>query len=159
MCKPQFEAGKELINKGVIKNEAMRRKILSDFETWLKTVTVVLDKADSDTAGEKGNVERFFLVKKNNYRHPVWYNTEMEESTHIADADVSTFSIERLQKELQGVQMSLEMLFTKNNSLDDADLVDGGGSPEDQAEFQRLNKAQRTIVSEINKRHMLNELH
>ena len=64
MCKPQFEAGKEHINKGVIKNEAIRRKILSDFETWLKTKSVLIDKADSETAGEKGNVERFFLVKK-----------------------------------------------------------------------------------------------
>ena len=63
MCKPQFEAGKEQINKGVIKNEAMRRKILNDFESWLKTKSVVLDKADSETAGEKGNVERFFLVR------------------------------------------------------------------------------------------------
>jgi 23S rRNA (cytidine1920-2'-O)/16S rRNA (cytidine1409-2'-O)-methyltransferase len=63
MCKPQFEAGKEHINKGVVKNEAMRRRILSEFESWLKTVAVVIDKADSDIAGEKGNVERFFLVQ------------------------------------------------------------------------------------------------
>jgi 23S rRNA (cytidine1920-2'-O)/16S rRNA (cytidine1409-2'-O)-methyltransferase len=64
MCKPQFEAGREHINKGVVKNEAVRRRILSDFESWLKKHAVVLDKADSDTPGEKGNVERFFLVKK-----------------------------------------------------------------------------------------------
>jgi 23S rRNA (cytidine1920-2'-O)/16S rRNA (cytidine1409-2'-O)-methyltransferase len=64
MCKPQFEAGKENINKGVVKNESIRRKILADFETYLKSICVVLDKIDSDTPGEKGNVERFFLVKK-----------------------------------------------------------------------------------------------
>lgn len=64
MCKPQFEAGKEQVNKGVIKNEAVRRKVLADFEAWLKTKCVVLDKVDSSTAGEKGNVERFFLAKK-----------------------------------------------------------------------------------------------
>ena len=64
MCKPQFEAGKEHINKGVVKNESMRRKILTDFENFLKKTCVVFDKADSDTPGEKGNVERFFLVKK-----------------------------------------------------------------------------------------------
>jgi len=64
MCKPQFEAGKDQTNKGVIKNEAIRRKVLNDFEAWLKTVAVVLDKSDSDTPGEKGNVERFFLIKK-----------------------------------------------------------------------------------------------
>ena len=64
MCKPQFEAGKRHVNKGVIKNESIRRKILADFEAWLKTMVVVLDKVDSDTPGEKGNVERFFLAKK-----------------------------------------------------------------------------------------------
>lgn len=64
MCKPQFEAGREQINKGVIKNEAIRRKILTEFENWLKTVSVVLGKGDSDTPGEKGNIERFFLIKK-----------------------------------------------------------------------------------------------
>lgn len=64
MCKPQFEAGRDQVNKGVIKNEAIRRKILADFETWLKTIAIVLNKADSDTPGEKGNIERFFLIKK-----------------------------------------------------------------------------------------------
>ena len=63
MCKPQFEAGRENVNKGVIKNESIRRKILADFEVYLKTKCVVVDKIDSDTPGEKGNVERFFLVK------------------------------------------------------------------------------------------------
>lgn len=63
MCKPQFEAGKDQVNKGVIKNESMRRKVLADFEAWLKTKCVVLDKVDSDTPGEKGNIERFFLCK------------------------------------------------------------------------------------------------
>ena len=63
MCKPQFEAGKGQTNKGVVKNESIRRKILTDFETWLKTQVVVLDKIDSDTPGEKGNVERFYLCK------------------------------------------------------------------------------------------------
>lgn len=80
------------------------------------------------------------------------------QDTHVVNADLTSYSIERLQKELQGVQTALEMLFTKNNSLDDIDLVDGGGSPEDQAEYQRLDKASRLIVGEINRRHMLTEL-
>lgn len=64
MCKPQFEAGKAQINKGIVKNSAMRRQILKDFETWLKTNNfVVLDKADSSVAGTKGNVERFYKLK------------------------------------------------------------------------------------------------
>ena len=76
----------------------------------------------------------------------------------ITKADLSAYSMERLQKELAGVQMGLEMLFTKNNSLDELDLTHGGGSDEDQAEYQRLDKAQRSIVGEINKRHILSEI-
>ena len=32
MVKPQFEAGKDQTNKGVIKNDAIRRQILKDFD-------------------------------------------------------------------------------------------------------------------------------
>ena len=64
MCKPQFEAGKEQINKGIIKNSSIRRKILSDFEVWLtNNKFVVLDKADSRVSGTKGNTERFYKLK------------------------------------------------------------------------------------------------
>lgn len=64
MCKPQFEAGSSAKHKGVIKNDKMRRDILKDFEQWLKTYFVTVDKADSDIAGSKGNRERFYLLKK-----------------------------------------------------------------------------------------------
>ena len=65
MVKPQFEArGSTQKHKGVIKNDAMRRKILQEFEVWVKNVFVVRDKADSDVAGEKGNRERFYLLSK-----------------------------------------------------------------------------------------------
>lgn len=64
MLKPQFEAGRHQINKGVIKNDAMRRQILKDFEVWVKQYFVVIEKADSDVAGAKGNRERFYLLRK-----------------------------------------------------------------------------------------------
>ena len=64
MVKPQFEAGASRLNKGVIKNDSQRRKILLDFEIWAKQNWLVLDKADSQVAGAKGNVERFYLLKK-----------------------------------------------------------------------------------------------
>ncbi len=65
MVKPQFEAGQSsLKHKGVIKNDKMRRKILKDFETWVRQAFVVVDKKDSDIAGSKGNVERFYLLQK-----------------------------------------------------------------------------------------------
>ena len=34
MLKPQFEAGRGQTNKGVIKNNTVRRKIIADFESW-----------------------------------------------------------------------------------------------------------------------------
>lgn len=63
MVKPQFEAGKNQTNKGIIKNDAIRRQILRDFEDWSKKYFVIVDKRDSDIAGAKGNQERFYLLK------------------------------------------------------------------------------------------------
>lgn len=65
MVKPQFEASvSKLKHKGVIKNDRMRRDILKDFEDWVHQYFVVLDKADSDIAGAKGNLERFYKLRK-----------------------------------------------------------------------------------------------
>ena len=63
MVKPQFEAGRQDVHKGVIKNDSLRRRILTDFELWAKQRFVILDKRDSDVAGTKGNRERFYLLK------------------------------------------------------------------------------------------------
>lgn len=63
MVKPQFEAGKSQTNKGVIKNDAVRRQILKDFEFWAKDLFIVQDKHDSEVAGSKGNRERFYLLR------------------------------------------------------------------------------------------------
>jgi 23S rRNA (cytidine1920-2'-O)/16S rRNA (cytidine1409-2'-O)-methyltransferase len=63
MLKPQFEAGDNYKHKGVIKNDAMRRQILKDFEVWLKNHFVIINKTDSAVAGAKGNLERFYLLK------------------------------------------------------------------------------------------------
>lgn len=65
MVKPQFEARySNLKHKGVIKNDRMRRDILSGFEQWAKQYFVIIKKADSEVAGSKGNVERFYLLMK-----------------------------------------------------------------------------------------------
>jgi 23S rRNA (cytidine1920-2'-O)/16S rRNA (cytidine1409-2'-O)-methyltransferase len=63
MLKPQFEAGKNQTNKGIIKNDAVRRQILKEFETWAKQYFVIKDKRDSDVHGAKGNQERFYLLQ------------------------------------------------------------------------------------------------
>jgi 23S rRNA (cytidine1920-2'-O)/16S rRNA (cytidine1409-2'-O)-methyltransferase len=65
MVKPQFEAGASSFkHKGVIKNDAMRRHILKDFENYAQHQFKIIDKADSKVAGMKGNVERFYLLRK-----------------------------------------------------------------------------------------------
>ena len=63
MVKPQFEAGKDQVNKGVIKNDTARRDILRNFEIWAKQYFVVVSKADSEVAGARGNRERFYLLQ------------------------------------------------------------------------------------------------
>lgn len=63
MLKPQFEAGRAQTNKGIIKNDAVRRRILKDFEAWVQKDYIILDKADSEVAGAKGNRERFYRLK------------------------------------------------------------------------------------------------
>ena len=72
MVKPQFEAGKGQTNKGIIKNDAVRRQILKDFEFWAKDLFFIVDKRDSDVAGAKGNQERFYLLtlKRNSTTSP-----------------------------------------------------------------------------------------
>lgn len=64
MVKPQFEARNSNVkHHGVIKNERVRRDILQGFEQWARQSFVVVDKADSDVSGAKGNKERFYLLK------------------------------------------------------------------------------------------------
>lgn len=65
MVKPQFEARESALkHKGVIKNDHMRREILKDFEAWAQQHFMVVTKADSAVAGEKGNLERFYYLRK-----------------------------------------------------------------------------------------------
>jgi 23S rRNA (cytidine1920-2'-O)/16S rRNA (cytidine1409-2'-O)-methyltransferase len=63
LLKPQFEAQAKDLNKGIIKNDSMRRAILKDFEAWAKKYFIIKAKADSKVAGTKGNLERFYLLK------------------------------------------------------------------------------------------------
>ena len=63
MVKPQFEAGRQQTNKGIVKNDKVRRQVLTDFENWAKKYFVILDKKDSEVAGSKGNLERFYKLQ------------------------------------------------------------------------------------------------
>lgn len=65
MVKPQFEAANSFLkHKGVIKNDKMRRQILKDFEAWAQQQFIIVNKADSEVSGFKGNKERFYLLSK-----------------------------------------------------------------------------------------------
>lgn len=65
MVKPQFEASRQQItSSGVIKNDSVRRTILRDFEVWTKGYFRIIDKADSDVKGARGNLERFYKLRK-----------------------------------------------------------------------------------------------
>lgn len=65
MVKPQFEAASSNVkHKGIVKNDKIRRDILKDFESWAQKYFRVIQKADSEVPGGKGNVERFYLLRK-----------------------------------------------------------------------------------------------
>lgn len=63
MVKPQFEAGRAQVSKGVVKNNTVRRAIVKDFEQWAKQYFIIEDKADSEVAGAHGNHERFYRLR------------------------------------------------------------------------------------------------
>jgi 23S rRNA (cytidine1920-2'-O)/16S rRNA (cytidine1409-2'-O)-methyltransferase len=68
LFKPQFETTGDLKNKGVIKNDRIRRDLIKQFETWLVSSGIfIVNKADSSIVGSKGNHERFYLLKEQAY--------------------------------------------------------------------------------------------
>jgi 23S rRNA (cytidine1920-2'-O)/16S rRNA (cytidine1409-2'-O)-methyltransferase len=65
LVKPQFEAIDSEKNKGIVKNQKIRREILKSLENWLKNNNfIILNKVDSEVHGLKGNIERFYLLKR-----------------------------------------------------------------------------------------------
>lgn len=63
MLKPQFEANPSELKRGVVKNEAIRRKICKDFEIWSKSQGfIIVKKRDNDFPGRNGNLERFYYL-------------------------------------------------------------------------------------------------
>ena len=64
MLKPQFEAEPHQLNKGIVKNETIRREIIKSFEFWLKNNGyVIVGKHDNALAGKNGNTERFYYLR------------------------------------------------------------------------------------------------
>lgn len=65
MLKPQFEANPSDLKNGVVKNETIRRRIIKDFEQWLKNNGyLVVEKHDNELHGKiGGNKERFYHLR------------------------------------------------------------------------------------------------
>lgn len=65
LFKPQFEVGKDKVNKqGVVKNEVLRKKVLDEFTIWSKEKGVrTLKVMDSPIEGKKGNREYLIHMK------------------------------------------------------------------------------------------------
>ena len=64
LLKPQFEAKPEQLEKGIVKNNKIRREIIQEFEEWLKENNfAVVKKSDSQVSGRFGNVERVYYLR------------------------------------------------------------------------------------------------
>lgn len=64
MMKPQFEAHPDELHNGVVKNETIRRRIIKNFEHWLKSHGfVIIKKHDNSLKGKTGNLERFYWLR------------------------------------------------------------------------------------------------
>lgn len=65
MLKPQFEAAPADLNRGVVKNETIRRKIIKNFEFWLRqNGFLIVAKRDNILPGKTGNLERFYWLRQ-----------------------------------------------------------------------------------------------
>ena len=64
LLKPQFEARQEQLEKGIVKNNKIRREIIQDFEAWLKENNfAIIKKEDSQVSGRFGNLERVYWLR------------------------------------------------------------------------------------------------
>lgn len=64
MFKPQFEVPSHCLVNGILKNSALRRQAIKNFELWLKSNHLIVKaKQDNILAGKNGNLERFYWLK------------------------------------------------------------------------------------------------
>lgn len=70
-------------------------------------------------------------------------------------ASLANKSIDELNAELKHIDNELDILFTMQNSLDSADLTQGGGSKETQAKYKEFVRRQDIVSIELQKREML----
>ena len=66
LVKPQFEAGRQRVGKGVVKDEALHRAILEEVRDFITSDTnlILKDATYSPIKGPEGNIEFLFLLTK-----------------------------------------------------------------------------------------------
>ncbi|PID67126.1 MAG: TlyA family rRNA (cytidine-2'-O)-methyltransferase [Fusobacteriales bacterium] len=65
LIKPQFEAQKENIDKGIVKDTEIHKEIIADIKNYVETFNVnMLSVVESPIRGTKGNIEYLALLKK-----------------------------------------------------------------------------------------------
>lgn len=65
LIKPQFEAEREDIEKGIVKDIEVHKKIIEDIKNYIKRFDIdMLDVIESPIKGTKGNIEYLALLKK-----------------------------------------------------------------------------------------------
>lgn len=71
LVKPQFEAGRERVGKGVVTDPALHRDILGEVADFIENKTgLSLEAADySPIRGPEGNIEFLFLLKRKDAEH------------------------------------------------------------------------------------------
>jgi 23S rRNA (cytidine1920-2'-O)/16S rRNA (cytidine1409-2'-O)-methyltransferase len=80
LVKPQFEAGRADVRRGVVRDREVRRKVLQDFSTFATSSGwAVLGVCDSCVPGPAGNRE--YLVYLASHAHPV----QEEQTADVAD--------------------------------------------------------------------------
>ncbi len=63
LFKPQFEVGKEFLNKkGIVKQEDFALKALDDINLWIQSLGYQLDTYPSELKGKNGNQEYFLHI-------------------------------------------------------------------------------------------------
>ncbi len=65
LIKPQFEVGRELINKGVVKDEKLRNRVVAEVTLFARSLGFTVSDAEpSPIEGSDGNKEYLLLIQK-----------------------------------------------------------------------------------------------
>jgi 23S rRNA (cytidine1920-2'-O)/16S rRNA (cytidine1409-2'-O)-methyltransferase len=85
LVKPQFEAGRELVRQGVVRDPAVRGQVLHDLCAFVTgSGTAILGVCDSSHPGPAGNRE--YLLYLASSGHPVSQEREVDVDAEIREA-------------------------------------------------------------------------